>query len=63
MTYCDKELFLFLLKKNFVNWDYYILNYLFSLKIFRLIILKGISIYKKYTIDKSDNNTIDINNL
>jgi hypothetical protein len=63
MTYCDNELFLFLLKKNFVNWDYYILNYLFSLKIFRLIILKGISIYKKYTIDKSDNNTIDINNL
>ena len=51
------------MKKNFVNWDYYILNYLFSLKIFRLIILKGISIYKKYTIDKSDNNTIDINNL
>jgi hypothetical protein len=56
ITFCDKELFLFLLKNNFVNWDYYILYYLFSLKIFRLIILKGISYYSKYNIK---NNTIN----
>ena len=58
ITFCDKELFLFLLKNNFVNWDYYILYYLFSLKIFRLIILKGISYYSKYNIK-----TNNINNL
>ena len=58
ITFCDKELFLFLLKNNFVNWDYYILYYLFSLKIFRLIIRKGISYYSKYNI-KNNN----INNL
>ena len=56
ITFCDKELFLFLLKNNFVNWDYYILYYLFSLKIFRLIILKGISYFSKYNIK---NNTIN----
>ena len=27
VTYCEQKLFLFLLKKNFINWDYYILNY------------------------------------
>ena len=56
IIFCDKELFLFLLKNNFVNWDYYILYYLFSFKIFRLIILKGISYYSKYNIK---NNTIN----
>ena len=65
MTYCDKELFLYLLKNNFVNWDYYILNYLFSLKIFRLIILKGISLYKKLNSKKSEESKslIDIDNI
>ena len=50
ITFCDKELFLFLFKNNFINWDYYVLNYLFSLKIFRLIILRGLSFYSKYNI-------------
>ena len=50
ITYCNKELFLFLLKNNFINWDYYILKYLFSLKIFRFFILKGISFYNKYSM-------------
>jgi len=65
MTYCDKELFLYLLQNNFVNWDYYILNYLFSLKIFRLIILKGISLYIKLNLKKSEENKslIDANNI
>ena len=57
ITFCDKELFLFLLKNNFINWDYYILYYLFSLKLFRLIILKGLSFYSKYNIK---NHGIDI---
>ena len=65
ITYCDKELFLYLLNNNFVNWDYYILNYLFSLKIFRLIILKGISLYTKLKLKTSEDNksTIDFNNI
>ena len=55
ITYCDKELFLFLLKNNFVNWDYYVLNYLLSLKIFRLIILKEMSFYSKIKKIKNKN--------
>ena len=53
IIFCDKELFLFLLKNNFVNWDYYILYYLFTFKIFRLIILKGISYYSRYNSKSS----------
>ena len=53
IIFCDKELFLFLLKNNFVNWDYYILYYLFTFKIFRLIILKGISYYSRYNSKNS----------
>ena len=48
ITYCDKDLFLFLLQNNFVNWDYYVLNYLFSIKAFRQIILSGLSLYSNY---------------
>ena len=58
IIFCDKELFLFLLKNNFVNWDYYILYYLFSFKIFRLLILKGISYYSKYS--KKSSYTINL---
>ena len=45
ITYCDENLFLFLLQNNFVNWDYYIIHYLFSIKSFRSIILKSLSFY------------------
>ena len=45
IVYCDKDLFLFLLQNNFINWDYYVLNYLFSIKAFRQIILSGLSFY------------------
>ena len=50
VTYCDKDLFLFLLKNNFVNWDYYILNYLFSIKAFRQIILSSLSFYSNRSL-------------
>ena len=53
VTYCEQKLFLFLLKKNFINWDYYILNYLFSIQIFRKFILKGLSFYSNNNISKS----------
>ena len=51
ITYCDKNLFLFLFQNNFINWDYYILNYLFSIKAFRQIILSGLSFYRNYAIN------------
>ena len=45
IAYCNKDLFLFLFQNNFINWDYYVLNYLFSIKAFRQIILRGLSFY------------------
>ena len=51
IAYCDKDLFLFLFKNNFINWDYYVLNYLFSIKAFRQIILNSLSFYKNYNIN------------
>ena len=41
--YIDTELLLFLLERNFVNWDFYIIHYLFSLKRFRKIIESTLS--------------------
>ena len=51
IAYCDKDLFLFLFKNNFINWDYYVLNYLFSIKAFRQIILNSLSFYRNYNIN------------
>ena len=45
--YCDKTLFLFMYKDNFINWDFFALNYLFSIKIFRKRILQNYSLVKK----------------
>ena len=45
--YCDKTLFLFMYKHHFINWDFYALNYLFSIKIFRKRILQNYSIINK----------------
>ena len=45
LTFCNKDLYLFLLENNFINWDYYLLNYLFSIKTFRQIISSGLSFY------------------
>ena len=50
-TFCDKNLFLYMYKNNFINWDFYSLNYLFSLKIFRKYILKSYSISKKFILN------------
>ena len=49
MTFCDKNLFLFLFKKNFINWDYYVLNFMLSIKMLRKIILNFFAIRNNYT--------------
>ncbi len=41
--YVDFELILFLLKRNFLIWDFYIVHYLFSFKSFRWVIKKILS--------------------
>ena len=51
IVHCDKDLFLFLLQNNFVNWDYYVLNFLFSIKIFRQIILSSLSFYSNINLN------------
>ena len=50
--YIDTELFLFLLEQKFHNWDYYIMEYLFSFCKFCLIINNFLAIYKinKYNL-------------
>ena len=50
LAYCDKNLFLYIYRKNFVNWDFYVLNYLFSIKAFRKIILNNYSIANRLII-------------
>jgi len=63
-VYCDKALFLFLYKHHFQNWDFYSLNYLFSLKAFRKVILQNYSLTKKYILNLFKNdNTNNKNNL
>lgn len=65
--YCDKTLFLFMYKDNFINWDFFALNYLFSIKIFRKRILQNYSLVKKDILKsilpqcslKSNENTIE----
>ena len=69
-TFSDKSLFLFMYKNNFINWDFYCLNYLFSLKAFRKVILQNYSLARKNIIPKNKfeenisfvNNTINIFN-
>ena len=46
MKYIEKDLFIFLLKNNFLNWEFYIMNYLLSIKIFRK--------YIEYNLSKSN---------
>ena len=36
--FIDKELLVYLLEKQFVNWDFYVVHYLFSIKSFRIFI-------------------------
>ena len=56
VTFCEKNLFLYLYKKNFINWDFYILNYFFSIKDFRAILVKFFSFSKDYSLIKSTTN-------
>ena len=43
IIFCHRNMMLFLLKNNFINWDFYLMNYLFSIKAFRKLILKYLS--------------------
>ena len=45
-AFCEKNLFLYLYQNNFINWDFYALNYLFSFKYFRKVIIKFFSLNK-----------------
>ena len=49
IEYIDKELFIYCLEKKFINWDFYMTRYLFSLKNFR----KCIQILLSKNIDLS----------
>ena len=56
--FIDTELMLFLIKKNFINWDFYVVHYLFSFRNFRFIIEKILSkslknIESVYNIEKN----------
>ena len=63
ITSCEKNLFLYLYKHNFVNWDFYALNYIFSIKSFRAFVLQIFSLNKNSTINNNSKiNTIN-NNL
>ena len=50
IAFCEKNLFLYLYKKNFINWDFYALNFLFSFKYFRTIILNFFSLNKNTSL-------------
>ena len=41
--YIDKELFIYLLDKKFLYWDYYVVHFLFSIKYFRIFIQRLLS--------------------
>ena len=53
--FCDKSLFLYMYKNNFINWDFYSLNYLFSIKLFRKKILQNYSLAKRNVILPKNN--------
>lgn len=58
IAFCDKNLFLYIYKHNFINWDFYVLNFLFSIKAFRKIILNNYSINRKNTFNDIFSKTI-----
>ena len=43
ITFCDKNLFLYMFKNNFINWDFYALHYVFSIRFFRKLIFNKYS--------------------
>ena len=51
LNHCiDKELFIYLYQNNFMDWDFYILHYLFFQKNFRLFIGRVLSIKNNYNL-------------
>ncbi len=50
------ELLFYIFNQNFINWDFYIFNYFFSIKQFRLIISKTFSY-----IEKNNINNLNVN--
>ena len=58
MAFCDKNLFLYIYKNNFINWDFYVLNFLFSIKTFRKIILNNYSLSKNFLLNDISSKTI-----
>ena len=54
--YIGAELLMYLLMNEFTNWDFYVIHYMFSFKLFRYIIVKALSKYSKGTLlDNEDN--------
>ena len=52
--YINKELFIFIYQNNYMDWDFYLLHYLFSLKNFRKFVGSALSIrYNKKIIHNS----------
>ena len=62
IAFCDKNLFLYIYKNNFINWDFYVLNFLFSIKAFRKIILNNYSINRTLNYTDVYSKTISIDN-
>ena len=54
-TFCEKNLFLYMYKNNFINWDFFALNYLLSFKNFRKIILHFFSLNKRENFLENNN--------
>ena len=50
VSFCEKNLFLYLYKHNFINWDFFVLNYFYSIKTFRTFILRFFSLNKNISI-------------
>jgi hypothetical protein len=67
IIYCHRNMMLFLLKNNFINWDFYLMNYLFSIKAFRKLILKYLSCINSFHINKNlgqqTEESFDLNSL
>ena len=53
--FINREIFVFLYKNNFKNWNFYISHYLFTLKKFRLCINNILSYYNLYKLLKIKN--------
>ena len=60
--FINKEIFVFLFKNNFKNWNFYISHYLFTLKKFRICINKILSYNTMFNYLKNRNRKM-INNL